>query len=289
MNQNPTARRWLEALPGLIDTMLSAWRLSPTAPPSFGGTSLVIPVLDAERRRAALKLVSPVADAGLEARALGVLGGAGAVQLYEFDGESQVLLLESLEMPAQTMRPEPVRMAEICGALAARIVSVSAPEDAPTMSGDAGQWRAEFADQHARALVDGRALPEEVYRRADELIAELEIIRSTTMTHGDLSFDNIGLRADGSWVSCDPKYLSGPGENEAHTIVRSMPRLRVDGRDHASSSRLLLDAFCDAGGFDRALAQRLSNTRFAASYYWDSEHGGSPRSVEWLRIMAGEG
>lgn len=110
-----------------------------------------------------------------------------------------------------------------------------------------------------------------------------------TMTHGDLSFHNIMQRHDGSWVAIDPSYLCGPAENEAHTIQRSAPWYQVNGQDAVTSSHQVLTTFCEVGGSDIELAQRISHARFAASYYWEAEHGGDPRNVEWLRVMTDEG
>ena len=65
-----------------------------------------------------------------------------------------------------------------------------------------------------------------------------------------LSFDNLIQRPDGTWLSIDPKYVCGPAENEAHTVVRSVPWCRLDGADPLTSSRILIAAFCAAGGLD---------------------------------------
>lgn len=288
ISQNPASRSWLEELPGLLAQALDDWRVSPIGAPRFGGTSVVVPVRRPSGRRAALKLVSPVADAADEANALRVLKGAGVVELYEYSPRRCAMLLELLDRARGSEQADPRRMAEICGGVAAEIASVPAPADAPSLPAGAPAWRVEFGRQHARAEAEGRGLPLPVFRRAEDAIAELEGAPDARMTHGDLSFDNLMQRPDGSWVSIDPKYVCGPAENEAHTVVRSVPWCRLDGTDPVTSSRLLIEAFCSAGGLDAGLAMRISHARFAASYYWETEHGGDTRNVEWLRLMTGD-
>ncbi|MFT3889242.1 MAG: aminoglycoside phosphotransferase family protein [Arachnia sp.] len=287
-NQNPVAGPWLEGLPGLVGSVLADWQLTPIGEPAYGGTSVVIPVRHRDHGEAALKLVSPLVNADLDARALRLLGGAGVVGLYEYSDVYQAMLLEWVTGPTGAGHLDPVRMAEICGAVAAEIATVPAPSDAPRLSDLAIDWRVEFAEQHRRASAGAYGLSERIFRRADEVIADMAHCVIGTMTHGDLSFQNIIQRNDGSWVAIDPSYLCGPAENEAHTIQRSAPRYQVDGHDVVSSSYQLLAAFCGAGGFDVDLAQGISHARFAASYYWEVEHRGDPRNVEWLRLMTGE-
>ncbi len=289
INQNPATRSWLDELPELLERALNDWRLSVVGKPSFGGTSVVVPVSRPDGQKAALKLVSPVADATQEAKALQVLRGSGVVELYEYHPEYQAMLLELVEGGRGSEHADRRRMAEICGGVAAEIASITAPADAPSLGADAPGWRAEFGQQHARAEAEGRGLPKAVFGRADEAIAELENIPSGRMTHGDLSFDNVLQRTNGTWVAIDPKYVCGPAENEAHTVVRSVPWYRLGDEEPLASSQVLVEAFCFAGGLDVGLAMRISHARFAASYYWESEHGGDPGNIEWLRLMACDG
>lgn len=289
INQDPATRSWLDELPELLGQALSDWGLSLVGKPSFGGTSVVIPVSRPDGDRAALKLVSAVADAAHEAKALQVLKGAGVVELYEYSPERRALLLELIEGGRGSEHADPRRMAEICGGVASTIASVPAPVDAPSLRAGAPGWRAEFGRQHTKAESEGRGLPRAVFRRADDSIAELQDTPSGTMTHGDLSFDNVLQRASGTWVSIDPKYVCGPAENEAHTVLRSVPWYRLGNEEPLGSSRVLVEAFCFAAGLDVGLAMRISHARFAASYYWESEHCGDPGNVEWLRMMACDG
>lgn len=289
IHQNPATRSWLDELPELLGQTLGDWRLSVVGKPSFGGTSVVVPVSRPDGQKAALKLVSPVADATQEAKALRVLRGCGVVDLYEYQPEHQAMLLELIEGGRGSEHADRRRMAEICGGVAAEIASITAPADAPSLGADAPEWRAEFGQQHTRAEAVGRGLPSTAFGRADEAIAELENTPRATMTHGDLRFDNVLQRRNGTWVAIDPKYVCGPAENEAHTVVRSVPWYRLGDEEPLASSRLLVEAFCFAGGLDVALALRISHARFAASYYWESEHGGDPGNIEWLRLMACDG
>ncbi|EWS80839.1 aminoglycoside phosphotransferase family protein [Brachybacterium phenoliresistens] len=292
VSQDRAAAAWLDGLPSRIGAVLERWDLRVAGPPSFGGTSVVLPVRSGGTGSAALKLVSPLGDAVQEARALEVLAGHGTVRRERHSPEDQALLLELLPGPTLADLADEREAVAAAGAVAARIAAVPAPPDAPQLAASAPAWREAFARQHRRAIREGRALPADVVQAADATIGDLAGAAAPGMTHGDLSFANVLRRDDGAWVAIDPLYRSGPAEHEAHTVLRSVTRPPLsEGLSRARGMRRmreLLGIFCEAASLDPQRAWRISQARFAASAFWEAEHGGDAADIAWLREMAAE-
>lgn len=282
-------RPWLAALPALCVDVAAGWRLEPAGPPAFGGAGLVLPMTGHNDRLVALKLVSPLADADAEQRALAELGGRGAVSLLDADLERGALLLEHVPGPTlevEAARLRPVEAAAIAGLVARRIAEVPAPADAPQLADGAAAWLTQLEAQHTTALRRGHALDEEAVAAARDGITRLGTCRSTSLTHGDLSFANIMRRADGTWIAIDPGFVAGPLENEAHTVLRSLLPSMTSAPDPSGAMAEVVRAYCSAAGGDPGLALDLSHARFVASYFWEAQHHGAPDDVENLRRAA---
>lgn len=280
--------RWLEEVRSLCEDIARRWRLEQSGAPIFGGVSIVVPVTTQSGRPAALKLASPLGDAQAEHRALSALAGHGAVVVHDVDLERSALLLEHLVGPTlaeQAGQRDLHEAAGVAGEVAGVIASVPAPGDAPQLADGTEQWRAQLRTQHATALRLRSALPEETFAAAVDCARRLGSARSATLTHGDLSFANIMRRADGAWVAIDPRYLAGPRENESHTVLRSMLGPIVGSSDPTASMAALHHRFCEAADADEDLALDISFARFAASYYWESQHQGDPANV--ANLLAG--
>lgn len=282
--------RWLEDVPSLCEDVARRWRLEQSGEPSFGGASIVVPVTTQSGRPAALKLASPIGDARAEHRALSVLAGQGAVAVYEVDLERGALLLEHVVGPTlaeHARHIDPLDATALAGEVARTIASVPAPRDAPQLAEGAGEWLVQLHAQHAEARRLGAAFPEETFSHAVECVRRLGATRSATLTHGDLSFENIMRRSDGTWIAIDPTYLAGPRENESHTILRSMLSSIMDSADPTAMMADLHRRFCEAADADEDLALDLSFARFVASYYWESQHRGDSANVANLRAATG--
>ena len=93
LHQDRSTGPWLDALPGHAERLCRRWGLETDGEPAVGGTSIVLPVRMEDGVRASLKLVSPIADAALEATALSALAGHGVVDLLRADWDEQALLI----------------------------------------------------------------------------------------------------------------------------------------------------------------------------------------------------
>ncbi len=246
---------------------------------------MVVPVVGA-RGPAVLKLVSPVGRVEAEARALSVLAGRGAVSLLAVSVDDRALLLDRIDGPSLAGLDDPHEAVGLAGEVAARVAGVPAPDDAPKLAALAATWLRELRAQHVKAQEAGVPVPEELSCAAIDVIEALTGDTTDTLTHGDLSLENIMRSAAGRWLAIDPLLLCGPVAYEAHTVVRSLlPRIVASERP-AALLRELTRRFCDTAHADYEQSQLLSLARSVASYYWEAQHHGNPANVERLRRLS---
>jgi streptomycin 6-kinase len=285
LHQDRATAPWLDAAPEHAAQMCRRWDLAVDGDAWCGGTSIVLPVRTADGDPAALKLVSPLAEPALEISALRALAGHGVVDLLRADREERALLLERLPDPSLIELPDPLATARIAGEVAARIATVPAPSDAPRLAETSRAWAEAFQAQHARAVADGLPIPVGAGERAAEIIDDLATDTSRTLTHGDLSLENVLRRGDGEWVAIDPGHLCGPVENEAHTVVRSVLPAVLDASRPREALREVVEAFCEAAGADADRAEEISFARAVASWFWEAQHAGRTDDIERLRRL----
>ena len=160
-----------------------------------------------------------------------------------------------------------------------------APLVLPLLAATSRAWAEAFQAHHARAVVDGLPIPAGAGERAAEIIDDLADDASRTLTHGDLSFENVMCRGDGSWVAIDPALLSGPVETEAHTVVRSVLASVLEEPRPREALRGVVEAFCEAAGADADRAAEISFARAVASWFWEAQHNGRTDDIERLRRL----
>ncbi len=286
LRRDPGAGDWLGSLATLWADLAAAWDLEPAGPVRYGRVGLVVPV----RRphgAAALKLSSPASDIAAEHTALVAMAGRGVVGVYEADLARRAMLMEFLPGPsldswqAEGSVDSLLRGVRIAGGLAREMSGATSP-GARRFADRAEGWSRGFAEQHHRATASGSAVPSDQFDAGLGVIASLQLDDSTTLTHGDLSPENIVRAGDGRWLAVDPQLLIGPVENEAHTVVRGyLPAIMASGDPGALLAALTAE-FCEAAGGDYLYAQRISLARYAASYYWEAQNGGEPGNIERL-------
>jgi streptomycin 6-kinase len=283
LRRAPGAEGWLEGLPQLWSRLSRRWGLAVAGAADTGATSVVLPVEEYRSgRRAALKLVSPVASAGDEAAALIAFDGRGAVALRDVDVDAQALLLEWLEGPSLQDEPDRSCAMRIAGGIAAELATAVAPPGAPSLAVQAIEWLRQLRHQHDVARRTGTALPDARFGLAAEVVSQLAEDRAAGLTHGDLSLSNI-RRGERGWVAVDPSLVAGTAAYEAHTVVRSHLAEIVASDDPVALAARWTREFTAAAGVDHREAWELSYARFVASYYWESQNQGDPITVERLR------
>lgn len=94
-------QRWVAGLPGLIESTLQRWHLTPDGEPRTGTLTAVVPVRDADGVRQACKFSFVEDDNAGEIPTLRLWAGRGAATLLRADPPAGVLLLEWLGEPLQ--------------------------------------------------------------------------------------------------------------------------------------------------------------------------------------------
>jgi streptomycin 6-kinase len=276
---------WLDELPSRCAELCRRWRLTIDGPSAHGATSIVAPVISATGP-AALKVIGPLISAEAEATALAAFGGDGAARLYQADVAANALLIEWLPGPSLITEPDRVAALRIAGELAGRLGRVPAPVGVRSLANGAVEWHRQLLAQHEEADHTGVAFSDDVFALALHAVDELAGDSTRTLTHGDLSLDNILAAGSGRWTAIDPLLLAGTAAHEVHTIVRSHladvfadpdPRSRLDTWTREATQ---------AAGVDQARTHRLSLARYVASAYWEAQHGGDPADVRRLRGAA---
>lgn len=241
-----------------------------------------------------------------EATALQCFDGRGAVRLFDADLDQGALLLEWLTGPSLASANDPEFDVRTAGSIAATLAQADRPTSVSSLAEGAAGWSRQLAEQHDRALVRGDAFDDDLFSRVVQIVDELGIDPTSTLTHGDLSLENIAQRTSGEWVAIDPLLVMGTRAHEAHTVVRSLlPQMvagpgvdgpgvdgpGVDGprvNEPGAAERLgrWLRLFSRAAGVDPAWAARLSLARFVASYYAESQTSGDADNIARLRAGA---
>lgn len=125
-------RRWVEALPGLVERLCAEWGLEVEDGQLLDGyLGLVVPVRRG-RERYMLKVTSAEDMTAVEARALRAWGGRSAVRLFAARLEDGAPLLERLDARRSLRDLDLLSAAEEVGALLQRL-SVPAPGGFPAL------------------------------------------------------------------------------------------------------------------------------------------------------------
>lgn len=192
-----------ETLQRRLTEMLAEWELTPTADSIPGHASVVQPVLDADRRRCALKVVDVLdQDSRGEPAALQLWRGRGAVELLRADPRRGALLLEWLDRPL-TEAPGEEAYAEIAR-LQATLHRPSSPKLGSSYARVAA-WLDELQGLGREVPAPPRFV-EQALSAGRQLIAG----RPTHVIHGDLHDGHVLWRErTREWVAIAPKGLNG--------------------------------------------------------------------------------
>jgi streptomycin 6-kinase len=220
--------RWLESLPRLLAEIAADWQLTVGAPYALS-INWVTAVTRADGTPAVLKLGVPAGHLAVEAEALQIFDGHGAVRLLDRAPDGGALLLEraSPGVPASALVP-----AEDETATAALIGTARRLHRPPPPGCTLPHLRTEgeaFRSHLARFPGDD-PLPRALVERAAGLFAELcATTPGDVVLHGDLHHDNV-LSADREpWLAIDPHGVVGdPGYDCGAMLYNPGPDNRDD-------------------------------------------------------------
>ena len=208
----------MEALPYLIEQCSSNWDLQLHRPYPDSYVSFVAPVTLPQGGEAVLKVQFPHRESDLEAEALAVWNGAGAVRLLQADPTLHALLVEKC-MPGTHLSSRGAEEAlKVIIELMPRLMKQTG-EPFHTLSEEASRWARRLPGQWRRA---GRPFER---RLLDAALDVLNVLPATqgeqVLIHQDLHPNNV-LRAQREpWLVIDPKPLTGERDFSAAPVVRS--------------------------------------------------------------------
>ncbi len=233
---------WLEALPRLVQTYCSRWRLTVDGEMRHGSNAAVVPVARAGESFV-LRLTPPGPGVAEQADALRFWEGRGTVQLVDADVAGGVMLLERLATDA-SVRELPVGEAmPILGAMMRRL-AIPAPGHARSTAEVAASRTATLRAEWERW---GRPFPESALRRALEAGARLSRTESRLAVNGDLHSAQV-LRGDRErWLTVDPVLMRGDIAYDLGRILWT----RIDEMSGAGDVIGHFEAAVGAAGVDR--------------------------------------
>ncbi|PWW60382.1 aminoglycoside phosphotransferase family protein [Actinokineospora spheciospongiae] len=262
---------WISGLPGLVAESLERWGVVPDGPVASGEASLVVPVRDADGRRAALKFQMPKEESAAAIAGLAAWDGRGIVRLLDHDPASTTMLLERLDGSRTLEQVEDDEAA--MGVLAdifTRLHSVPAPDGLPSL-GDVARRAVEQVPEAERALPD--ADDRRLLRTCASAVAELLDEPGDRLLHWDLHCGNVLAGDREPWLAIDPEPLVGdPGFDLMPAIDSGWDAVVATGAPDLVVRRRF-DTLTDALGLDRERAAGWTLGRVLQNSLWDIEDG----------------
>lgn len=283
--QNDQAGSFLDALPGLADSLLRRWDLAPD--PSFrpraGANALVIGVTRASESLV-LKLSIDPAEVVLEETLLRLWDGAGAVRLVDASAAEGALLLERLD-PSNSLAAVPLAAAgEFAGALLRRL-AVAAPADLPLVRTPKVAEAIAAADPvHGESGLIERRQSDLVRLLAAQLADDDHGPASDLVVHADLHYDNILSGNREAWLAIDPRARRGSPEIAVAELLWTRADEVGDGTGFAD----LLAAVVAAGALEPDRARAWAVARSLDYLRWGLAHGlteDPPRCARIIRAL----
>lgn len=292
--QTLAGRGWLARLPGLIEGALTRWQLTLDLTggdlPWHGHTAIVVPVLTADGLSAALKVSFPSGETLLEAVALALWEGHGAVEVLHSDESLGALVLERLENNRSLLELSMEEAIERWGGLLrelsirpdARPVWQQFPQIAATAEqycDELPQRWAELAEPFPRWLLEAAL---EVCQTRGSVARRSN---NDVLVHTDLHYGNVLARPQSNkYLAIDPQAQLGDAEFAlAPCLWNRLRDLPVQGSEAGLRRRAA--QLADAAGLDAELAVAWSILREvdnALRYFETPGHDGDAQRSLWV-------
>jgi streptomycin 6-kinase len=271
---------WIQALPAVVDGLLSRWDLEVEAAVLHGYVALVVPVRRRDGQRAVLKVSWVDEETRGEASALTHWAGAAAVTLLATAPEHGALLLERLD-PHRSLEQVDEDQAVVLAATLLRRLHVPPPVGLHHVTDIARRWQTALPQQWEALGCPGRR---DVVERAVATCAELASSPGPArLLHGDYHYGNVLARpaehgagaADATsqrWAAIDPKPLIGDAEYDVVPLLRNRWGELATTGDAARACRGRLHAIVDQAELDRKRAEQWCLIRSVDDALWAHEH-----------------
>ncbi len=269
--------RWLDELPDRLRTLCEKWSLAPDWDGAAGNVSLVVPVTRNGQRHM-LKVQWPHAECALEADALRVWNGDGAINILAHDGAAHALLLEHC-CPGTHLsdagHPDPI------GVVIDLLPRLWKPVGQPfrTLRDEAAAWASSLYRDWEDA---GKPCREYLVDAAHGYLSDLKDTQGdAVLLHQDLHGHNIIAAERRPWLAIDPKPLRGEREFSVAPIVRSMEFGHSRANTMYRLDRLTAELPLDR---QRALGWTIAQTM---AWSFNSSHRDCHyQTIEWLMDAA---
>jgi streptomycin 6-kinase len=273
-------RRWLDALPALVDDLSRRWSVEIQSSLPNASCSFVARVCRESGEAAVLKVPIPHREAEQEAAALCAWDGECTVTVFELDASGAMLL--ELADPGGPLadQGDPSEIARTGGALIRRLHRL-APEDHPfEMLGDVCREWAELARDRVRSigLPSDRALIDE---GADLLEALPGDPAGSVLLHGDFHHWNVLSATREPWLVIDAKPMVGdPVFDAARFLENHYGRVHQDPVAFARDAKL----FAEAALFDFERTMQWTFARCVEDSMWELSFDDERHSREGLAL-----
>lgn len=268
--------RWLAGLPGLIEEVARDWGLTIGAPYPLS-FHWVCAVTRADGSAAVLKLGVPAGHLAMQAQALRIYDGHGAVRLLAHDLARGALLLERAEPGRSVAALVPDRDEEATAALigAGRRLHQRPPTGCtlPDLRKESESFRA-----HLRRFPGDDPLPRHLVKHAGGLFDELCAGATERLVlHGDLHHDNVLSAQREPWLAIDPFGVVGdPGYDCGAMLYNPDPWRREEDLLRLVPARI--DQLADGFGLPIERVVAWGFVMGVLSEVWTAQDGGTPGS-----------
>ncbi|MFI7602024.1 aminoglycoside phosphotransferase family protein [Actinoplanes sp. NPDC049681] len=276
LSRNPEARRWLAALPGLIDEVRDRFGLTLGAALDGGSCSWVAPATLPDGTPAIVKIGWPHREMYAEPAALRLWAGRGAVRLLGHDPGRHALILQRCDPGgrlADDARPASERL-RVGAGLLRLLWSAGLPEASPadpieSLVDVTADW-ADLVEERMARLRPGYdpGLVAEGARLLHDLPASAP---HEVVVHGDFNPGNI-LATGGGWLAIDPKPMIGDPAYDLWPLLDQVD----DPYAYPDPARILRDRIALLAGeldLDPARIAAWCVARKVESALWAAHHG----------------
>ncbi|MFT3887236.1 MAG: aminoglycoside phosphotransferase family protein [Arachnia sp.] len=278
---------WLDAAPGLAESLLDRWELTPDGPAAHGAVAWVLPVRRAAGPAAVLKL-QPIDDETVdEPLALQSWAGQGAVRLLDHDRESGSMLLERLDAARSLGSvPDDLDALQTLSVLLAELSAVPAPHCHRRLS-DIGADLLERAERVLPRAADASSILRDCSAALRDVLPE----SGDRLLHGDLHYFNVLAplpdAADrGPWLAIDPKPLAGDPGFELLPALHNRWDDAVATGDLSRAIIRRFDLMTDVVCLEPDRARAWTLARILQNMVWELENGAPQWSSEPDRTIA---
>jgi streptomycin 6-kinase len=276
---------WLKQLPSVIADCERRWDI--TIRPPFAGLSYnyAAPAVRADGTSLAIKICCPDVEVVREINALRHYGGVGSVELFGFDLDLGVLLMEQIQPGDMLSSIEDDTKTTSIAASVMRQLRHPVPAEHSFI----------YVEDWARGMVRLRnefnggtgPFPLHLVDQAERLFAELLPSQATPIVlHGDLHHFNILSAQRQPWLSIDPKGVIGEPAYEVGALIRNpIPQILVEPNLAAILKRRI-EQLSDELALDRQRIYGWSLAQAVLSAWWTYEDTEGNVDQEFFKFLA---